>query len=147
MKKTSLLYKIRMSSEDTNDPCILNEHMQMSTSSQLVNLNKLTVSSSLPNHSTLIAYSPSDKHPNMLSTQGKQMLSNLNHLFKQSVVQFNHMFQTKAYYSNGLYVELANYIQQNIQNPTQSQYFCLPQVFNMSRHLAGQLYKEKYYLA
>ena len=132
------LFKIRMTPDDSkNDPTVLNETIQLIT---LNNTNK--ISASLPNNQTL-NYSPT---LSSFSSSAKSMINSFNQIFKQASQQFNLIFQTKSYYNNSLYIELANYVNQNVTNPTQSQYFCLPQVYNMNRYLSAQLFKEKKYL-
>ena len=132
------LFKVRMTPDDSkNDPTVLNETIQLIT---LNNTNK--ISASLPNNQTL-NYSPT---LSSFSSSAKSMINSFNQIFKQASQQFNLIFQTKSYYNNSLYIELANYVNQNVTNPTQSQYFCLPQVYNMNRYLSAQLFKEKKYL-
>ncbi len=135
------LYKVKMCQEDsTNDSSIINECVQLSNHIASTHLSKL--STSLPNNPTF-GFSPNSSN---LSPSAKAMLSTFSHQLKQAAYQFHLMFQTKSYYNNGLYVELANYVNQNLQNPTQSTYFCLPQVYAMSKYLCAQLFKEKNYL-
>jgi hypothetical protein len=132
------LFKVKMTQEDNkNDPSVMNETIQFSC---LNTMNK--ISASLPNNQTL-NFSPT---LSSFSSSAKSMINSFNQILKQASQQFNLIFQTKSYYNNSLYIELANYVNQNVQNPTQSQYFCLPQVYNMNRYLSAQLFKEKQYL-
>jgi hypothetical protein len=127
------LYKIRMTHADvsTNFEAIGMSEGRMSPSSSTTSLNK--ISSSLPNSSFL---SPTK------SSQNSQ-INLFNQQFKLAAYQFHLIFQTKAYSSITGVIESANYVNQHLQN---SQHFCLPQVFNMSKQLCCNLFKEKYYL-
>jgi hypothetical protein len=138
-KLKKCLFKVRMTQEDNkNDQSVLNETILIS------NLNSVSnkISASLPNNQT-IQFSQT---LSSFSVSAKSMINSFNQISKQAYQHFNLIFQTKSYYNNSLYIELANYVNQNVQNPTQSQYFCLPQVYNMNRYLSSQLFKEKQYL-
>jgi hypothetical protein len=126
----SWLYKIRMSSIDQF-------HNYNSDLSEKDSDSSSHISSSLPNPSYL---SPSK----MLNTT--PLVNSFNQKFKQSAYQFHLIFQNKTYSSNPILIELANFVNKNLQNSIDAQNFCLPQIFVMSKHLSSHLFKEKYYL-
>ena len=133
MPQKQYLYKIRMTHADvsTNLETIGMSEGRISPSSSTTSLNK--ISSSLPNTSFL---SPTK------SSQSSQ-IALFNQQFKLAAYQFHLIFQTKAYSSVASLIDSANYVNQHLQN---AQHFCLPQVYNMSKQLCGNLFKEKYYL-
>lgn len=68
-------------------------------------------------------------------------------LLKQAAYQFHLIFQTKSYSTVPGLVDLANGVNQSLQNTAAgSVHFCLPQCLNMSKHLCAQLFNDKFYL-
>jgi hypothetical protein len=152
---TNYLYKIRMSHNDTimigsnelgsqNDPNLKRLHIspKASTSSSPPKDVSSHFSTSLPNTSSNPIFNSYSHQPSKVSS----ILAKFNQQFKQAAYQFHLLFQNKAYASQPILIELANYVNQNLQAPAQAPYFCLPQVYNMSKHICAKLYKEKYYL-
>lgn len=143
--KPSWFYKIRMNHTDIvpasshgvdfDNP----SHKNTSTPNLL--------STSLPNASSHLTLAEKTAAQSTLHTVYNQHL-------KQAAYQFHLIYQTKAYTSQSNINELLNYVNQHLNlssnsspsSSSNSEYFCLPQCFNMSVHLCAQLFKDKFYL-
>jgi hypothetical protein len=92
-------------------------------------------STSLPSTSNFLLLSPQKLSP---------LHAHFNKALKQSAYQFNTTFQNKAYSNDVVIYDLLNYVNQHLHQ--QTEHFCLPQVYNISKYFCIQLFKEKYYL-
>ena len=143
------MYKVRMSHVDGGeDLTVLNTHKQQTMP---LPINKSTstsesciLSSSMPAVSGMQA--AANLAANKSSNEKSMIHDHFNTQFKQAAYQFHQIYQTKSFCANSNLVELANYVNHQLQHAPTSQHFCLPQVYNLSKFLCSQLFKDKYYL-
>ena len=146
LQPAKYLYKVRMShadlalSSDRQATAVNIANLMTATQSQQTS-SAAMISCSLPSTSNLSPPGKSTVKSNMSPMQVAY-----NEQFKQAAYQFHLLFQNKAYTSNVIMFELANHINQQLQNAQSSQHFCLPQVYNLSRFLCSKLFKDKFYL-
>jgi hypothetical protein len=143
-RMTVYFYKLRMHHTDISN--VTSESLNFNDSQAAHG----ALSTSLPNTSYLTSRLGGGGGGQPLSpTKPSPLINTLNQLLKQAAYQFHLIFQTKAYNGNVEMIELANHVNEHLQQSTsnsKAQHFCLPQCLNMGKYLTAKLFYDKYYL-